>query len=531
MVTRNFTPRVFTLLLTASTALTSSTVVAQTPTFHLDIAPIVYANCTQCHRIGEIAPQPFTNYEEVLAYGDFIAYVTASGYMPPWTPDHTYRSLQGERYLTAEEIALIADWVDAGMLEGDPADNPGLPEFPEGSQVGTPDLVLTMSEPYVHGGDMLDQYQVFVLPTGITETQEVRAVEIRPGNLNIAHHGLLGYYVGNEADVFDAADPDPGYESFGGYGVSVDDQLFGGWVPGTAPMIFPSTIGKVMEPGSQLLLQMHYGPTNVTESDVTEVNIFYAEEPIEREVELALMDPFNLDEPFIIFPNEVVTFHGTLYMSADVSLLSITPHCHLLGQSWEIYALSPDATDTIPLISIPQWDFHWQGIFSYPSLIKVPAGYVIHAYCTYDNTANNLENPNDPPITVSWGEFTGDEMYVVFLQYIPYLPGDEEISLSAPDPVHTFLSSADQLLPAYPNPAVPGESIHIGFNLKRAGSVDLAVYDASGRLVAQPTVDEQYGLGFHEVGLPTAGWSPGRYTISLRSADGTPHLQQLVLVK
>ena len=147
------------LLLVMLLAGGAATAWSQVPTFHADIAPIIYQNCTECHRTGEIGPMPFTTYQEVSEYSSFISYVTGTKYMPPWTPDPGYSTLRGERYLTEAEIALLADWHEAGAPEGDPADNPGLPDFPEGSQVGNPDLVISMPSAYVHDGDMEEQYQ------------------------------------------------------------------------------------------------------------------------------------------------------------------------------------------------------------------------------------------------------------------------------------------------------------------------------------------------------------------------------------
>ena len=91
---------------------------SQVPTFHADVAPIIYQNCTECHRVGEIGPIPFTTYDEVANQAAFISYVTSSGYMPPWTPDVEYASLRGERYLTQDQIQVLADWYEAGMPEG-----------------------------------------------------------------------------------------------------------------------------------------------------------------------------------------------------------------------------------------------------------------------------------------------------------------------------------------------------------------------------------------------------------------------------
>ena len=515
----------FLVLLIAVALSLNTNVLAQTPTFHLDIAPIIYNNCTQCHRVGEIGPMPLTTYTEVSSYGSFIEYVTASGYMPPWTPDHNYTTLVGERVLSPEDIQAIADWVLGGMLEGDIADNPGLPDFPTGSQIGEPDLVLSMPEPYVHGGDLEEQYQVFIIPTEITETKEIRAVELRPGNFNIAHHGLIGYTNNptsiSQAASLDAYDPAPGYESFGDYGVDVEEYLFGGWVPGTPAMVYPPSIGMFMEPGSQLLLQMHYGPSSVEESDQTQINIFFADESIQREVETETMTILDLTVPFIVPANEISEFHGTKYVSGDISMLSVTPHCHLLGKSWLVYATSSDNQDTIPMISIPDWDFHWQGIFTFPHLLHIPGGYTIHAIATYDNTASNPDNPNIPPQDAYWGDFTSDEMFVMFAQFVAYQPGDEDISISSVGDEMEFVFSDDKLLPAWPNPALSNSELTIGFNLKSSPSeVTIELFDNTGKKVSVLLETRKYGLGSHLINATLPNLPSGSYVYRMRTSAG-----------
>jgi hypothetical protein len=506
----------------------------QTPTFHADVAPIVYQNCTQCHRAGEIGPYSFTTYEEISEHGAFISYVTSTGYMPPWTPDPEFSTLRGERFLTQNQIEVLVDWYDAGMPEGNPADNPGLPDFPEGSQIGEPDLVLEMPEPYVHGGDMQEQYQVFVLETGVTEETEIQAVEIRPGNAAIAHHTLIAYTESptaiSGAEALDEADSEPGYESFGDYGVNVEDFLFGGWVPGTSPTEFPSTIGKKIGPNGRLLLQMHYGPSAVEETDLTQVNLFFAEEPIQREVDLLLLSVNSLTEPFFIPPNETTTFHSIYTLDEDISLLSITPHCHLLGQAWEIYAVSSNGNDTIPMISIPQWDFNWQGIFSYPALKHVPAGYTIHAFCTYDNSANNPNNPNNPPEWMSWGDLTGDEMFALFLQYVNYLPGDENITLSTADENTRIVYQTDNLFPAWPNPSRSGQEVTIGFFLNEGADVVFDLMDFRGRMVSHFMPKQSFVAGHHQRTFDLGHLNSGTYFYRMTTSTGTTrsHVIQVV---
>ena len=86
-----------------------------------DISPIIYNNCTECHRDGQSGPMSFTSYSEVASLGMMIKYVTQSGYMPPWHADPNYSTFLGERFLTDEEKQLISDWVDGGMEQGDPS--------------------------------------------------------------------------------------------------------------------------------------------------------------------------------------------------------------------------------------------------------------------------------------------------------------------------------------------------------------------------------------------------------------------------
>lgn len=514
----------------------ASQVLSQTPTFHEDIAPIIYENCTQCHREGEIGPMQFITYEEVSQQGSFIEYVTQSGYMPPWAPDHNYSTFVGERYLTQGQIDMISDWVAGGMPEGDVAANPGLPEYPEGSQVGTPDLVLEMPEPYVHGGDGLEQYQVFVIPTGVTELKEIRAVEVRPGNNLIDHHALIGYTNNSnsiqEAIDMDEATEEPGYESFGDYGVLVEDDLFGGWVPGTPPLIFPQTIGKTMEPGSHLLLQMHYGEAFTDQSDQTQINIFFAEEPIEREVETYLMNPIHLTEPFHVPANEIVEFHGTLYIQSDVSLISSIPHSHLLGKSWKVYATSENNQDTIPIIDIPEWDFHWQGIFTHENLVHIPGGYTVHAIAEYDNTSSNPNNPNNPPQPMWFGDFTTDEMYVLFLQYVMYEEGDEDISFGTSSEEIEFVYNRNKLFPAWPNPASTSQDVKIGFHLDTTGErVTIELFDMQGKQIATWLNDVQYPQGYHVVANSTSDIPAGSYIYKITTSSGFTMSNSLQLVK
>ena len=117
-------------------------------TFTEHIAPIVFNNCATCHRPGEAAPFALLSYQDVKKRGALIAAVTKSRFMPPWHAEPGYGDFIDVHRLTDPQIAGIQQWVAAGMPEGDPAKLPAVPKFTEGWQLGTPDMVLTMTQPF-----------------------------------------------------------------------------------------------------------------------------------------------------------------------------------------------------------------------------------------------------------------------------------------------------------------------------------------------------------------------------------------------
>ena len=122
---------------------------AQAPvTFSEHVAPIVFANCTSCHRPGEGAPFSLMSYRDARPLAKAIASATAAHAMPPWKAGPSDYPFANARQLSADQIATIQKWVADGALEGDPARLPPLPKFTEGWQLGPPDLTVSMSEAF-----------------------------------------------------------------------------------------------------------------------------------------------------------------------------------------------------------------------------------------------------------------------------------------------------------------------------------------------------------------------------------------------
>ncbi len=522
----------FLVLLSSSFAFSQEEV-----TYSNTIAEIIYTNCTSCHRAGEIGPMPLTNYDEVKAWGTMIQYVTEQNYMPPWPPNKEYSHFIGERGLSQDQIASIADWVDNAMPRGNIIEEPELPVFPSGSQIGDPDLVLTMEEAFVQEGNNTDNYRVFVLPTGLTEDKQVAAIELRPGNPKIVHHALFSYDTSGEAQTLDAQDPDYGYDGFGGFGI--DESLFNqypGYVPGQKPYIYPDGLGKLLPAESDLLIQMHYAPIPVAETDQSSVNIFFKDEAVERQVREFIMLPFEFtagmefDGPFIIQANQVKSFHGRYTVPTDVSILAISPHMHLLGQKWEVYIEHTDGS-TSNLIEIPEWDFNWQGTYNFPKYIVAEAGSVVHAIATYDNTVDNPLNPNNPPQFVTWGEKTTDEMYYLPISYVFYNQGDEDVvfentTTSAQETAYLDIGE-NRLLDPFPNPS--SESLNIHFTLAVGQRVKVDLIDLEGRTVNTLCDNKIHQRGRHEYQMDISNVMPGNYVVTLTSDRGVAQSKQITI--
>jgi hypothetical protein len=404
------------ILAVAITGLLAPFAAAAAPTFSHDIAPIVYDNCVSCHRPGEVAPFSLFTYDDVKKRAEQIVDVTGDRYMPPWKPEPGYGHFIGERRLTDAQIKLIADWSAAGAPQGDPAQTPKLPTFPEGWTLGQPDQIVTMSVPFKLAADGRDQYRAFVLPLDVDENKFVSAVEFRPDNRKIVHHALFFLDTRGAAAAKEKAthDGNPGYAAFGGPGFTPSGGL-GGWAPGALPQLLPPGWGRVIRKGSDLVVQVHFHPDGKVETETFSVGIYYTKDRPQHLVAGGNVHSLRINIP-AGEKDYVVT--GKYKIPVDVDLIGITPHAHLICRDMKGNATLPDGK-TIPLIWIKDWDFNWQGTYHYVEPIKLPAGTVVDMTYTYDNSTDNIRNPNNPPKRVHFGEQTTDEMAFLFLEMSP----------------------------------------------------------------------------------------------------------------
>jgi len=492
---------------------------AQAPTWSEDVAPIVYQNCSGCHRPGAIGPFSLLTYAD--AFGAAVSMMDAVNdkRMPPWPPDPAYSQLAHERVLSANEIQTINEWVMAGSPEGNPALAPPQPVFNEGSQIGTADLSVRIDDYTIQ--DSEDEYRCFVVPSGLTGDEFIKAMEVIPGNRSIVHHVLVFYDTTGNCAANDAATVDPGYLCVGGTGCG-DSRLIGSWVPGTMPTVYPTGMGVPLEAGGDFVIQVHYAPGSQGQQDSTRINMRFTNSGFTRPVYISapLEHTYTLTNgPLFIPANQVKSFNSQYTVApVDFSILAVGPHMHLLGQSIEAFGVHPaNPLDTIKFIRIPKWDFHWQGAYMLPKLMKVPNGTVLHANATYDNTTNNPHNPNTPPQLVTLGEGTEDEMLLVYFAYTFYLPGDENIILDSATvfPTHVIDPNANVYFDVYPNPA--SENVTVYFNALRSTKASLRLYDAQGRTVKEWWHNKTLNNGWQNESVDLSGVAPGLYMLSFET--------------
>ncbi len=404
---------------------------AQQPvTFSKDIAPILFQYCAPCHRPGEAGPFPLLNYADARKRAAQIAAVTARHYMPPWPPEPGYGDFAGAKRLTDAQIALFARWAKSGMAEGDRAATPRPPNFVEGWQLGQPDLVLHMRQPYQMPAAGSDVFRNFVMPVDLKETKYIRAMELRPGSKRVVHHANL---VVDHARMLRQRDGEDGQPGFPGMDVITEvsgefdpDSHFLFWKPGSPPQEEPQDMGWKLDPASDLVVNLHLQPTGKPESVDVAVGLYFANQPAKR---FPMLLQLEHDGALDIPPGDarfVVTDHLKLPIAVD--LLAIYPHAHYLGKQIDAWAELPGGTRR-PLLRINDWDINWQATYTYKQPVSLPAGSTVAMRITYDNTANNPRNPSRPPKRVRGGNRSEDEMGHVWLQVLPKTHSEEDSRL------------------------------------------------------------------------------------------------------
>ncbi|GIV27695.1 MAG: hypothetical protein KatS3mg027_1509 [Bacteroidia bacterium] len=424
-----------------------------------DIAPIIHQKCAICHRPGEAGPFSLITYQEIKSHANKIRFSLESGFMPPWPADTNYTRFSNELILTLPEKNKILKWIQDGYPAGDTSKT----KYNTTSvhkNFRKPDLIIPLQKPILVNGNGVDHFFIVKMPYQLEKDTFVQYVEFVPHQKKLVHHvngHLLKYDSKRKFDYFKGLthveEPVENFvETYKKMGLTYTDAKDNKptsilpvlipntvyYLPGFLPLRYKENIGGFYLPknGVFFLNDIHYGPTHKSCYDSSYLRVYFAPQRPERPVYEGQMGTHGMSKiqpPLIIPPNTIKSFTTTLSIPTTISILAVNPHMHLLGQSYWAFAVTSHR-DTIPLIRINKWNFNWQYYYIFKKPVIIPAGSIIVAIATYNNTTNNPFNPNHPPIEVKEGDGfhsmkTTDEMFQFFFQYMLYKPGDDTISI------------------------------------------------------------------------------------------------------
>jgi hypothetical protein len=425
--------------------------IPQHPTFTQHVAPILHQNCTGCHRVGGSGHFALETYPQAKAYAASIAFVVHEHIMPPWPADPTYTQFLSQRVLSARDKQIIEKWIAEGTPEGPAAALPQLPVWKGNSGLGKPDLRLAVTPVFLkaNGGD---RFLLVKVPFELPSDTFASVIEFEAGRHNVVHHvngDMVSYEEGKKKDIYSGTfvtnmiDDSTIKLAFEQLGLPNDDGTYPvlrgsvvNYLPGVYASIYPPGIGGIALPkkGAFLLKDIHYGNSKTDVWDSSFINVYFTRSRPGRpllEFQLGTLGVAPVEPDLLIQPNTTKHVISRYRVPESISILTVNPHMHLLGKTFKAYALAPGG-DTIRLISIPRWDFNWQYFYTFPKMVKIPAGSTIIAEGTYDNTKQNLNNPFTPPQLVrdqKGSMRSTDEMFQFIVSYLPYQDGDENIAL------------------------------------------------------------------------------------------------------
>lgn len=387
----------------------------QPPTFARDIAPLVHTNCAPCHRPGNIAPFSLLTYDDVRVRAPEVLAAIESREMPPWLPAAGGIRFRNARGLTDAQIATMRRWITDGTPRGSEADVPAPPAFPDGWQLGTPDLVVRFPEAYTLKAGQADVFRNFVVPVHLPKTVYVRGVEFRPDRPASIHHAVIGVDASGESRRLDAAEPEPGYEGMFSDEFHSPDGHFVGWTPGRTPTLESPDMAWRLDPGTDLVVQMHMLPGTDAVTLQPSLAFYFSDTPPTVTPFMVKLSSTEIDIP----PGTAeVVVEDAYTLPVDVEAISVYPHAHYLARAITGVADLPSG-ERIPLITISNWDFHWQEFYRYESPVALPAGTTLRMTIVYDNTAGHQPVAGTVPRRVGYGPRSSDEMADLWFQVLP----------------------------------------------------------------------------------------------------------------
>lgn len=365
------------------------------------IAPILKDKCIACHRSGGIAPWSMDNYESIKEWSARIQEVVMTRKMPPWHADPQIGEFSHDRSLTIEERQTLIQWIKLGSPRAEKVDP--LAEMPtdnaEEWSMGKPDLVIDIPQQKLPAEGVLP-YRWVKIPIPVEYDSWVRAIELRPSNSAVMHHGFV--FV-NYPKRLKSSEP-RWLEGRNGFFVA--------YVPGVTVHPLPENSGQLLPTGGTLIFQLHYVTNGSPTADNPKLALYFHETPPAAEYKVVSAANMDIRIPPYIEEHEE---RAEMVMEENGKLQGFYPHMHYRGKRFQYQAIYPDGRSE-KLLSVPKYDIHWQTFYRLKDPKILPAGTRIVINAAFDNSTSNPANP-DPSQEVKWGLKSTDEMLVGYFMY------------------------------------------------------------------------------------------------------------------
>lgn len=361
-------------------------------TYTQHISRLMQQHCVRCHREGQVAPFTLTSYEETSAWAEMMLEVIDDGRMPPWHANPEYGHFANDARMSDEDKQLFRQWVENGMPEGDESNLPPPQQFAMGWQIPQPEKIYKMDKAFTVPPKGTVPYVYVVINPGTKADAWIEAAEVRPSNYAVVHHAIA-FFIPPDREFKPG---DPLRNSISTY------------APGMPPAQWPKGYARFIPKGAKLVFQMHYTPNGSIQVDQTEVGIVYADP---SKVKKRIKYEVAVNPRFSIPPGDANYHVQAEYRFRDDTMLhALIPHMHLRGKAFRFTANYPDDTQEV-LLDVPRYDFNWQNGYALSEIKRIPEGTIMRCDAHYDNSADNLVNP-DPTKEIHWGDQSWDEMMI-----------------------------------------------------------------------------------------------------------------------
>jgi hypothetical protein len=279
-----------------------------------------------------------------------------------------------------------------------------------------------MPEAYHVRADGPDIYRNIALPLGLMESKWITAIDMKPSARAAVHHVLYFADPNGKAHEHAQDGAEPGFSGMRAGGATVP---LGGWALGAQPHFLPEGLAMNVPKGSDLVIQYHFHPTGKPETEKSQVGIYFAKQPPERRLVAIQMPPvYSLFSGLDISAGEKdFVIRDSYTLPADTDGVGVSAHAHYLARQMKMTATLPNG-EVKTLLLIKDWDFAWQDRYYFRQFVPLPKGTRLDAEIHWDNSAGNPRNPSNPPVRVTWGEQSKDEMGSITLIGVPHEEAD-----------------------------------------------------------------------------------------------------------